>query len=102
MKFQVIRVTKDVLNSPLLYRVYKLGGFAQSRTEYRMIKIGLGFIDRRKRVPLRRGTVSEAPNLRKDKPHPMTFLAPVPKLPSRPLPDVSLSIDEALKIVGVV
>lgn len=65
-----------------------------------MIEIGFGFVDRGNRVALRHGTSSQAFELWKDEPHPMTALGAATYLGERAGIDFFLRFDEAMQPVS--
>ena len=77
-----------------------LGTFDQPRPEYRMCQIGLRLGKIADRVRLGRRTAPEPSNLRKDEPHPVTGLAPVPQLGDGVLISTTavLGCDESLEV----
>src|SRR5579863_2432207 len=74
------------------------GGFDQARAENRVIAIGAGLGARSNGEMLRGRAVTQALDLRKYEPHPMTLLAARAQLRQHMRPDRRLRVDKALEI----
>lgn len=79
-QFQIIGVTKDLCRRFFLDCQKSLAAFNQALPEQRMLQVGLRLIFALDGVELGRRAVSQAVDLRKYEPHPMTSLLAAPYL----------------------
>ena len=98
MEFQVVGRSENLVHCLVADVQHKARALAQPRSEHRMREISLGLGTAREAEVLGHRAATEAPQLRKDEPHPVARLRAGGKLGTHTLVDRSLCDDEALEV----
>ncbi len=101
VEFEVVRISKDLLDRSSLNRVDQVRALAQASSEHRVGQVIGRLYGAGDGKPLRHGARSKAPDLREDKPHPVGALLARRQLGTSLLVGGGLRVDESLEVMDL-
>ena len=100
-EFEIVGIAEYLLSAAPFHIKHHLRALAESGTQDRVLKIGLGLIKRANGKLLRCAATTKTGDLRKDKPDPVTGFSPGAEFSKNCFVDGCLGGEEAVEVVGL-